>query len=65
MGNGAKNGWWFLEKFIILYWRKSEKDTGSAEEQPASDKIYHEEWSLDLTIKAFFILCVDGLKTFC
>ena len=44
-GNGAKNSWWNWRKYLVYYPRKSEEDVGSAEEQPASNRDYHEEYS--------------------
>lgn len=39
-GNDAKNSWCFFEKFVLNYCRKAEEETGSAEEQPVSNRSY-------------------------
>lgn len=44
-GNELKNSWWFLERLFVIYRRNPEGESGSAEEQPASNRDYHEEYS--------------------
>ena len=44
-GNELKNSWWFLERLIVIYRRNPEGESGTAEEQPASNRDYHEEYS--------------------
>lgn len=42
-GNEAKNSWWNWWNYFLKYGCKSEGETGNAEEQPVSNRIYQVE----------------------
>lgn len=59
-GNDAKNSWWFFLDIVLFLGSKFEEEVGSAEEQPASNKIYLLEWPPYLGGFLFIILVAYG-----